>query len=170
MAVQVPIRPVAKVTPRRQRGQSPSRASVAARSPSSLPLISRGPPALPASARRGHLSVAANRQLWEDLVVENASNVVLPLHLSPTCDVWLLAWQPSQDTDWHDHGDRPVLFVSRTALFSNSSAPGGAARRSYSSAEHRRGRVLRSCPRHNVTIGAKHQRSACTLTHRLWWP
>jgi rhodanese-related sulfurtransferase len=50
-------------------------------------------------------AVAANRQLWEDLVVEDADQRwYLPVHRSRTCDVWILGWLPAQDTDWHDHG------------------------------------------------------------------
>jgi len=50
-------------------------------------------------------AVAANRELWQDLVVEDPDHRwYLPLHRSEICDVWLLAWLPGQDTDWHDHG------------------------------------------------------------------
>ena len=49
--------------------------------------------------------LAQRRELWSDLVVRDPDvRWYLPLHRSNSCDVWLLAWERGQDTDWHDHG------------------------------------------------------------------
>src|SRR5262249_699646 len=49
--------------------------------------------------------LAGRPELWADLVVRDPSvRWYLPLHRSDACDVWLLAWERGQDTDWHDHG------------------------------------------------------------------
>ncbi len=49
--------------------------------------------------------LARRRELWSDLVVRDPDvRWYLPLHRSNSCDVWLLAWERGQDTDWHDHG------------------------------------------------------------------
>lgn len=72
-------------------------------------------------------AMATSRRLWEDLVVEDAEQRwYMPLHLSPTCDVWLLAWLPSQDTDWHDHGGSSgSLCVADGALVEHLRTEGG---------------------------------------------
>ena len=54
-------------------------------------------------------AMAANRPLWQDLVVEDAERRwYLCVHRSQTCDLWLLGWLPGQDTDWHDHAGPPA--------------------------------------------------------------
>jgi len=72
-------------------------------------------------------AVATNRRLWEDLVVEDAEQRwYLPVHRSQTCDVWLLAWLPGQDTDWHDHGGSSGSFcVADGALLEHLRTMGG---------------------------------------------
>jgi Cysteine dioxygenase type I len=56
--------------------------------------------------------LAAQRDLWEDLVVHDPDvRWYLPLHRSNSCDVWLLAWECGQDTDWHDHGGSSGSFA-----------------------------------------------------------
>ncbi len=52
------------------------------------------------------------RELWADLVVRDPDvRWYLPLHRSNSCDVWLLAWERGQDTDWHDHGGSSGSFA-----------------------------------------------------------
>ena len=56
--------------------------------------------------------LAARRDLWADLVVHDPDvRWYLPLHRSNSCDVWLLAWERGQDTDWHDHGGSSGSFA-----------------------------------------------------------
>src|SRR5262249_56520190 len=50
----------------------------------------------------------------------------LPLYRSSSCDVWLLAWERGQDTDWHDHGGSSGSFaVAEGCLAEQYRAPGG---------------------------------------------
>jgi rhodanese-related sulfurtransferase/predicted metal-dependent enzyme (double-stranded beta helix superfamily) len=57
-------------------------------------------------------SLAGRRELWSDLVVRDPDvRWYLPLHRSNSCDVWLLAWERGQDTDWHDHGGSSGSFA-----------------------------------------------------------
>jgi rhodanese-related sulfurtransferase/predicted metal-dependent enzyme (double-stranded beta helix superfamily) len=57
-------------------------------------------------------ALAARRDLWADLVVRDPDvRWYLPLHRSNSCDVWLLAWERGQDTDWHDHGGSSGSFA-----------------------------------------------------------
>jgi rhodanese-related sulfurtransferase len=56
--------------------------------------------------------LAQRRDLWADLVVHDPDvRWYLPLHRSNSCDVWLLAWEHGQDTDWHDHGGSSGSFA-----------------------------------------------------------
>jgi rhodanese-related sulfurtransferase len=160
MAVQVPIRPIVRdssqvdhgstateTRPRTVNGErrraiaeflEPHLGSRARISPRQLGVVTA--------------AVAANRQLWQDLVVEDADQRwYMPLHLSPTCDVWLLAWLPSQDTDWHDHGGSSgSLCVADGVLLEHLRTVGGHQVRT---------RRLQACERavfgpahvHNVT-------------------
>ncbi len=58
------------------------------------------------------LGLARRRDLWADLVVHDPDvRWYLPLHRSNSCDVWLLAWERGQDTDWHDHGGSSGSFA-----------------------------------------------------------
>jgi rhodanese-related sulfurtransferase len=58
------------------------------------------------------VGLAARRDLWADLVVRDPDvRWYLPLHRSNSCDVWLLAWERGQDTDWHDHGGSSGSFA-----------------------------------------------------------
>ncbi|MBO0773998.1 MAG: cysteine dioxygenase [Actinobacteria bacterium] len=58
------------------------------------------------------VTLAARRELWADLVVHDPDvRWYLPLHRSNSCDVWLLAWERGQDTDWHDHGGSSGSFA-----------------------------------------------------------
>jgi rhodanese-related sulfurtransferase len=66
----------------------------------------------PAQLRAVTLELAARRDLWADLVVRDPDiRWYLPLHRSGGCDVWLLAWERGQDTDWHDHGGSSGSFA-----------------------------------------------------------
>ena len=50
----------------------------------------------------------------------------LPLHRSNSCDVWLLAWERGQDTDWHDHGGSSgSLAVAEGSLVEQYRVPSG---------------------------------------------
>src|SRR5260370_23055768 len=71
--------------------------------------------------------LAARHGLWGDLVVRDPDvRWYLPLHRSNSCDVWLLAWERGQDTDWHDHGGSSGSFaVAEGCLVEQYRAPGG---------------------------------------------
>ena len=59
----------------------------------------------PAELRHVTYELTTRPELWADLVVRDPDvRWYLPLHRSNSCDVWLLAWERGQDTDWHDHG------------------------------------------------------------------
>jgi rhodanese-related sulfurtransferase len=74
-------------------------------------------------------AMAANRQLWEELVIEDpGQRWYLPLHRSETCDVWLLAWLPNQDTDWHDHGGSSGSFCVADGVLLEQLRTGGGHR------------------------------------------
>jgi rhodanese-related sulfurtransferase/predicted metal-dependent enzyme (double-stranded beta helix superfamily) len=66
----------------------------------------------PAQLRAVTVTLADRRELWADLVVHDPDvRWYLPLHRSNSCDVWLLAWERGQDTDWHDHGGSSGSFA-----------------------------------------------------------
>src|SRR6266545_698316 len=71
--------------------------------------------------------LAAQPDLWADLVVHDPDvRWYLPLHRSNSCDVWLLAWERGQDTDWHDHGGSSGSFaVAEGSLLEQYRAPSG---------------------------------------------
>ncbi len=56
--------------------------------------------------------IAAERSLWEDIVVHDPdARWYTVVHRATGFDVWLLSWTPSQDTDWHDHGGSSGSFA-----------------------------------------------------------
>src|SRR5262249_58514285 len=67
------------------------------------------------------------RDLGADLVGRDSDvRWYLPLYRSSSCDVWLLAWERGQDTDWHDHGGSSGSFaVAEGCLAEQYRAPGG---------------------------------------------
>jgi len=66
----------------------------------------------PVQLRAITVKLAACSELWADLVVHDPDvRWYLPLHRSDACDVWLLAWERGQDTDWHDDGGSSGSFV-----------------------------------------------------------
>src|SRR5216683_1741562 len=66
----------------------------------------------PGQLRAVTADLAARHGLWADLVVRDPDvRWYLPLHRSNSCDVWLLAWERGQDTDWHDHGGSSGSFA-----------------------------------------------------------
>src|SRR5260370_17805817 len=71
--------------------------------------------------------LGGRRGLGADLVVRGPDvRWYLPLHRSNSCDVWLLAWERGQDTDWHDHGGSSGSFaVAEGCLVEQYRAPGG---------------------------------------------
>jgi rhodanese-related sulfurtransferase len=74
-------------------------------------------------------AMAANRLLWEELVVQvPGQRWYLPLHRSEACDIWLLAWQPGQDTDWHDHGGSSGSFCVADGVLLEQLRTGGGHR------------------------------------------
>jgi rhodanese-related sulfurtransferase len=81
----------------------------------------------PAQLRAITAHLAAHRELWADLVVRDPNvRWYLPLHRFNSCDVWLLAWERGQDTDWHDHGGSCGSFtVARGCLVEQYRVPGG---------------------------------------------
>jgi rhodanese-related sulfurtransferase len=81
----------------------------------------------PVQLRAVTSGLAARRGLWADLVVRDPDvRWYLPLHRSNSCDVWLLAWEHGQDTDWHDHGGSSGSFaVAEGCLVERYRAPGG---------------------------------------------
>ena len=72
-------------------------------------------------------ALAGRRDLWADLVVRDPDvRWYLPLHRSNSCDVWLLAWERGQDTDWHDHGGSSGSFaVAEGSLVEQYRVPTG---------------------------------------------
>jgi rhodanese-related sulfurtransferase/predicted metal-dependent enzyme (double-stranded beta helix superfamily) len=81
----------------------------------------------PAKLRAVTAELAARRELWADLVVRDPDvRWSLPLHRSNSCDVWLLAWERGQDTDWHDHGGSSGSFaVAEGSLLEEYRVPSG---------------------------------------------
>jgi len=81
----------------------------------------------PGQLRAVTSGLAARRGLWADLVVRDPDvRWYLPLHRSNSCDVWLVAWERGQDTDWHDHGGSSGSFaVAEGCLAEQYRAPGG---------------------------------------------
>src|ERR1022692_1815330 len=81
----------------------------------------------PAQLRAITVAVAARPELWADLVVRDIDvRWYLPLHRSNSCDVWLLAWERGQDTDWHDHGGSSGSFaVAEGSLVEQYRVPSG---------------------------------------------
>jgi rhodanese-related sulfurtransferase len=71
--------------------------------------------------------IAARPELWTDLVIRDPDvRWYLPLHRSNSCDVWLLAWEGGQDTDWHDHGGSSGSFtVAEGSLVEQYRVPSG---------------------------------------------
>lgn len=71
--------------------------------------------------------IAARRELWSDLVIRDPDvRWYLPLYRSNSCDVWLLAWERGQDTDWHDHGGSSGSFaVAEGSLLEHYRVPSG---------------------------------------------
>lgn len=65
-----------------------------------------------AQLRAVTVALGARPELWADLVVRDPDvRWYLPLYRSDAYDVWLLAWERGQDTDWHDHGGSSGSFA-----------------------------------------------------------
>jgi rhodanese-related sulfurtransferase/predicted metal-dependent enzyme (double-stranded beta helix superfamily) len=81
----------------------------------------------PAQLRAVTIELSSRRDLWADLVVHDPDvRWYLPLHRSNSCDVWLLAWERGQDTDWHDHGGSSGSFaVAEGSLLEQYRVPSG---------------------------------------------
>jgi rhodanese-related sulfurtransferase len=81
----------------------------------------------PAQLRAVTVALAARRDLWADLVVHDQDmRWELPLYRSNSADVWLLAWERGQDTDWHDHGGSSGSFaVAEGSLLEQYRVPSG---------------------------------------------
>jgi rhodanese-related sulfurtransferase len=66
----------------------------------------------PAVLQRVTSAIAGQSALWEALITEDDGNRWhIKLHQSVFFDVWLLGWQSSQETDWHDHGGSSGSFA-----------------------------------------------------------
>ena len=77
-----------------------------------MDLVPRSGRLSPARLRDITLTIIGRSELWADLVVHDPDvRWYLPLARWHTCDVWLLAWERGQDTDWHDHGGSSGSFA-----------------------------------------------------------
>jgi rhodanese-related sulfurtransferase/predicted metal-dependent enzyme (double-stranded beta helix superfamily) len=106
-------------------GVSPERQQAIADTMSSLvPVTGR---LSPAQLRTVTVELSGRRELWADLVVHDPDvRWYLPLYRSSSCDVWLLAWERGQDTDWHDHGGSSGSFaVAEGSLLEQYRVPSG---------------------------------------------
>lgn len=66
----------------------------------------------PSTLGRVTAAFAARPELFEGLVVRDPElRWHLKLSRRPGFDLWVLAWQPGQETDWHDHGGSSGSFV-----------------------------------------------------------
>ncbi len=75
-------------------------------------LVPHGALLPPAALGRLTAGLAARSDLWEALDIEDREQRWhLKLHQSVFFDVWLLGWQTSQETDWHDHGGSAGSFA-----------------------------------------------------------
>src|ERR1700751_313011 len=90
-------------------------------------LVPRARRPSPAQLRAVPVKIAAHREFGADLVVRDPDvRWYLPLHRSNACDVWLLAWERGQDTDWHDPGGSTGSFaVADGSLLEQYRAPTG---------------------------------------------
>jgi len=90
-------------------------------------LVPRAGRLSPAQLRAVTVTLAGRHKLWADLVVHDPDvRWYLPLHRSNACDVWLLAWERGQDTDWHDHGGSSGSFaVAEGSLTERYRVPSG---------------------------------------------
>jgi rhodanese-related sulfurtransferase len=98
-------------------------------------LVPNGTLLSPAALGRLTVAIASRRDLWAGLAAEAGIDGTegregearrhLELRKGLFFDIWLLAWQPSQETDWHDHGGSAGSFaVSSGALFEEFRGPG----------------------------------------------
>ncbi|HXY44581.1 MAG TPA: cysteine dioxygenase family protein, partial [Acidimicrobiales bacterium] len=89
-------------------------------------LVPNGTLLSPGALGRVTTTVAARRDLWGAIVIEDdGQRWHVKLHQSPFFDVWLLGWQRSQETDWHDHGGSAGSFaVAGGALLEQFRRPG----------------------------------------------
>jgi rhodanese-related sulfurtransferase len=66
----------------------------------------------PSTLGRVTAAFAARPELFEGLVVQDPElRWHLKLSRRPGFDLWVLAWQPGQETDWHDHGGSSGSFA-----------------------------------------------------------
>jgi rhodanese-related sulfurtransferase/predicted metal-dependent enzyme (double-stranded beta helix superfamily) len=106
--------------------------------------------------------LAARQDLWADLVVHDPDvRWYLPLHRSNACDVWLLAWETGQDTDWHDHGGSSGSFaVAEGSLIERYRVPSG---RRLSRRRLRAGEVVAFGPGHVHDVAHDGEGSATSI-------
>jgi rhodanese-related sulfurtransferase len=92
-----------------------------------LDLVARSGRLSPARLRDITLKIVNRSELWADLIVHDPDvRWYLPLARWHTCDVWLLAWEQGQDTDWHDHGGSSGSFaVAAGGLVEHYRVPSG---------------------------------------------
>ncbi|MHB1930574.1 MAG: rhodanese-like domain-containing protein [Acidimicrobiales bacterium] len=66
----------------------------------------------PAQIGAASRAVAAQPRLWSRLVpAQRPHRWYALLHRRANYDVWLLAWDPGHETDWHDHGGSSGSFA-----------------------------------------------------------
>jgi rhodanese-related sulfurtransferase/predicted metal-dependent enzyme (double-stranded beta helix superfamily) len=115
----------------------------------------------PRQLRAVSTTLAARPELWADLVVRDPDvRWYLPLHQSPSCDVWLLAWERGQDTDWHDHGGSSgALAVAEGTLVEQYRAANGRLSRRRID----RGQAVAFGPGHVHDVGHADDASATSI-------
>lgn len=89
-------------------------------------LVGSGGVLSPKALGRLTATIAGMRELWEEFVVEDEGNRWhVKLHQSLFFDIWLLGWQASQETDWHDHGGSSGSFaIASGSLLEQFRRPG----------------------------------------------
>jgi rhodanese-related sulfurtransferase len=113
-------------------------------------LVPNGALLSPGTLGKLTVALAGRRDLWGELAAEagidgdgdgaeGEARRHLALRKGLFFDIWLLAWQPSQETDWHDHGGSSGSFaVTNGALLEEFRGPGSRrlARRELAGGAH----------------------------------
>lgn len=91
--------------------------------------------------------------LWRPIVRHDFDHRwYVRLHWSPDVEVWLLGWQPGQDTQFHDHGGASGAFMvtegNLREWYGSTNRWTGARRR-----DHRPGRACRFGADHAHNLG-----------------
>ncbi len=117
---------------------------------------------VPGQLRAVATALAARRDLWADLVVHDPDvRWSLPLHRSNSCDVWLLAWERGQDTDWHDHGGSSGSFTVASGTLTEHYRVSGGGRLAVRQLQS--GAVIAFGPGHAHNVGHSGGESAISI-------